>query len=39
MPVEEWLGPLGVISMLVEGLFMGLGLAIFARSAKEARID
>ena len=39
MPVEEWLAPLGVISLLVEGLFMGLGLAIFARSAKEARID
>jgi hypothetical protein len=39
MPVEEWLVPLGVISLLVEGLFMGLGLAIFARSAKEARID
>src|SRR5829696_5507403 len=39
MPVEEWLVPLGVISLLVEGLFMGLGLAIFARPAKEARID
>jgi uncharacterized membrane protein YfcA len=39
MPVEEWLVPLGVISLLVEGLFMGLGLAIYARSAREARID
>ena len=38
MPVEEWLEPLGVISMLVEGLFLGLGLAIFAHPAK-ARID
>jgi hypothetical protein len=39
MPVEEWLDPLGVISLLVEALFLGLGLAIFARPAKEARID
>ena len=39
MPVEVWLEPLGVLSLLVEGLFIGLGLAIFARPAKEARID
>jgi hypothetical protein len=39
MPVEEWLVPLGVISMLIEVLFMGLGLAIFAHPAKVARID
>ena len=39
MPVEEWLEPLGVISMLIEVLFVGLGLAIFAHPAKEARID
>jgi hypothetical protein len=39
MPVEEWLEPLGMISLLVEGLFMGLVLAIFVRPAKEARID
>jgi hypothetical protein len=37
MPVEELLDPLGVISLLVEALFMGL--AIFARPAKETRID
>src|SRR5919112_3980986 len=28
MPVEVWLEPLGVLSLLVEGLFIGLGLAI-----------
>jgi hypothetical protein len=39
MPVEVWHEPLGVLSLLVEGLFMGLGLAILARPAKEARID
>jgi len=39
MPVEEWLEPLGVISLLVEGLFVGLGLAIVTRPAKEVRID
>src|SRR5215204_6472481 len=39
MPVEVWLEPLGVLSLLVEGLFIGLGLAIFARPTKEARID
>jgi len=39
MPVEEWLEPLGVLSLLVEGLFIGLWLAIFARPSKEARMD
>ena len=39
MPVEVWLEPLGVLSLLVEGLFIGLGLAILVRPAKEARID
>jgi uncharacterized membrane protein YfcA len=39
MPVEKWLEPLGVTSLLVEGLFLGLGLAIFAHPPKEARID
>src|SRR5215216_1229935 len=39
MPVEDWLEPLGVLSLVVEGLFIGLGLAIFARPTKEARID
>ena len=39
MPVEAWLEPLGVLSLLVEGLFIGLGLAILARPAMEARID
>ena len=32
LPVEEeWLEPLGVLSLMVEGLFVGLCLAIFAR--------
>ena len=32
LPVEEeWLEPLGVLSLLVEALFVGLCLAIFAR--------
>jgi hypothetical protein len=39
MPVEEWFEPLGVLSLLVEGLFIGLWLAIFARPAKEVRMD
>ena len=39
MPVEEWLEPLGMLSLLVEGLFIGLWLAIFARLAKEVRMD
>ena len=37
LPVEEeWLEPLGLLSLLVEGLFIGLYLTIFVRSAKEA---
>jgi len=40
LPVEaEWLEPLGFLSLLVEGLFVGLYLAIFFRPAKEVRID
>ena len=39
MPVEEWLEPLGVLSLLVEGLFIGLWLAIVARPAKEVRMN
>ena len=40
LPVEaEWLEPLGVLSLLVEALFMGLYLTIFVGPAKEARID
>jgi uncharacterized membrane protein YfcA len=40
LPVEEeWLEPLGVLSLLVEGLFVGLCLTIFVRPAKEARMD
>ena len=39
MPVEDWLDPLGVLSLVVEGLFIGLWLAIFARPAKEVRMD
>jgi hypothetical protein len=39
-PVEaEWLEPLGVLSLLVEALFMGLYLTIFVGPAKEARMD
>ena len=39
LEVEEWLQPLGLLSLLVEGLFIGLYLTIFVRPAKEARID
>lgn len=39
MPIEEWLEPLGVLSLLVEGLFIGLCLTIFVRPAKEVRMD
>jgi hypothetical protein len=40
LPVEEeWLEPLGLLSLLIEALFMGLCLTFFVRSAKEARID
>jgi len=40
LPVEEeWLEPLGLLSVLVEALFVGLSLTIFVRPAKEARID
>ena len=39
MSVEKWLEPLGLLSLLVEGLFIGLCLTIFVRSAKEASID
>jgi hypothetical protein len=38
LPVEEWLEPLGVLSLLVEALFVGLCLMIFVRPAKEARM-
>src|SRR5215213_7629246 len=39
LEVEEWLQPLGLLSLLVESLFIGLYLTIFVRPAKEARID
>ncbi len=39
LEVEEWLQPLGLLSLLVEGLFIGLYLTILVRPAKEARID
>jgi len=39
MSVEEWLEPLGLLSLLVESLFIGLCLTIFVRPAKAARID
>jgi hypothetical protein len=36
LPVEtEWLEPLGVLSLIVEGLFVGLCLAILARPKEE----
>jgi uncharacterized membrane protein YfcA len=39
LPVEaEWLEPLGVLSLLVEGLFMGVYLAIIARPKEETRV-
>jgi uncharacterized membrane protein YfcA len=38
LPVEEeWLEPLGVLSLLVEGLFVGVYLAILARPKEEMR--
>jgi uncharacterized membrane protein YfcA len=36
LPAEEWLEPLGVLSLLVEGLFVGPYVTIFARSRKSA---
>jgi uncharacterized membrane protein YfcA len=40
LPVEEeWLEPLGLLSLLVESLFVGLFLTVFVRRPKEARID
>jgi hypothetical protein len=39
LPVEaEWLEPLGVLSLLVEGLYIGLCLAILARPAQGTTI-
>ena len=36
LPVEEaWLEPLGILSLVVEALFIGLYLAFLARTAKE----
>jgi uncharacterized membrane protein YfcA len=38
LPVEtEWLEPLGVLSLVVEGLFVGVFLAILARPNEETR--
>ena len=38
LPVEEeWLEPLGLLSLLVEALFMGLYLTTFVRHTKEVR--
>jgi len=40
LPVEEeWLEPLGVLSLIVEALFVGTLLAIFARPAEEVEIS
>jgi hypothetical protein len=37
LPVEtEWLEPLGVLSLVVEGLFVGVFLAVLARPKEEA---
>lgn len=38
LPVEEWLEPLGVLSLVVEALFVGLSLTSLTRPAKEARM-
>jgi len=39
LPVEEeWLEPLGVLSLLVEGLFVGVYLAILARPKEETSV-
>ena len=39
LPIEtEWLEPLGVLSLLVEGLFMGVYLAIIARPKEETGV-
>lgn len=39
LPVEtEWLEPLGVLSLIVEGMFVGLCLAILARPNEEIRV-
>src|SRR5215213_7383929 len=39
LPVEtEWLEPLGVLSLPVEGLFVGVFLAILARPKEETRV-
>ena len=38
LPVEtEWLEPLGVLSLVVEDLFVGVYLAILARTKEETR--
>ena len=39
LPVEtEWLEPLGALSLLVEGLFVGVYLAILARPKEETSV-
>ena len=39
LPVEtDWLEPLGVLSLIVEALFMGTFLAIFFRPAKDSSV-
>ena len=38
VPVEEWLETLGVLSLLVEALFVGLSLTSLVRSTKEERM-
>jgi hypothetical protein len=39
LPVETgWLEPLGVLSLVVEGLFVGVYLAILARPKEETSV-
>ncbi len=38
LPIDdEWLEPLGILSLMVETLFIGLGITTVARYVKEAR--
>jgi hypothetical protein len=40
LPVEEeWLEPLGLLSLLVEALFIGLYLTTFVRPTQETSMD
>jgi hypothetical protein len=39
LPVEEWFEPLGILSLLVEGLFVGLYLALFAPHRTSLKVN